>query len=68
MRWEHWNADQPVITVHARSLDADYNFLDAMCLSITESWQIEGFAQKWQKHLIDTAEADNVELFESKES
>jgi len=68
MRWEHWNVDKPIITIHARSLDVDHNFLDAMAVSITETWQIEGFAQKWQNHLIDTAEAEKVELFETKKA
>jgi|DEB0MinimDraft_3_1074331.scaffolds.fasta_scaffold158723_3 hypothetical protein len=68
MRWEHWNTDKPVITIHVRSLDNAGSFLDAMAVSITEMWQIESFAERWRNHLLDTAEADKVELFETKEA
>jgi len=68
MRWEHWNADKPVITIHVRTFTDDHKFLDAMAVSISETWQIERFAQQWRDHLTDCEEAAKVELFESKEA
>ena len=68
MRWEHWNVDKPVITIHVRSLDLQGKFLDAMAVSITETWQIEGFAQKWRDHVADVEAAEKVELIESEDA
>ena len=68
MRWEHWNVDKPVITIHVRSLDLQGKFLDAMAVSITETWQIEGFAQKWRDHVADVEAAEKGELIESEDA
>lgn len=68
MRWEHWNADKPVITIHVRTFTNDNKFLDAMAVSISEEWQIQRFAQQWCDYIADCEEADKIELFESKEA
>lgn len=68
MRWEHWDTNKPIITIHVRSLDLKGKFLDAMAVSISESWQIERFAQQWQDHVADCEAAEKVELFESEDA
>ena len=62
MRWEHWNPSNPVITIHVRTFKEDHTFLDAMAVSITEQWQIDGFSKKWEDHMLEVAEAERVEL------
>ena len=39
-----------------------------MAVSITETWQIEGFAQKWRDHVADAEAAEKVELIESEDA
>jgi len=68
LRWEHWNADKPVITIHVTTYDGDHKFLDSLAVSITETWQIERFASQWRDYVADAEEASKVELFESKEA
>ena len=68
MRWEHWNVDKPVITIHVRTFTEEHKFLDAMAVSISETWQIERFAQQWRDYVADAEAAEKVELFESKEA
>ena len=68
LRWEHWNADKPVITINVRTFTDDHKFLDAIAVSITEAWQIDRFAQQWRDYVADAEEASKVELFESKEA
>tara|TARA_Y100001938_G_scaffold138552_1_gene204245 strand:+ start:1120 stop:1413 length:294 start_codon:yes stop_codon:yes gene_type:complete len=68
LRWEHWTADKPVITIHATTYDDNHKFLDAMAVSISEMWQIERLARQWQDHIADCEEASKVELSESEES
>jgi len=56
LRWEHWTADKPVITIHVRTFTEDHKFLDAIAVSISEPWQIDRFAAQWQAH-VDEMEA-----------
>lgn len=56
MRWEHWNVDKPVITIHVRTFTDDHKFLDAMAVTISEEWQIQRFAQQWCDY-VDEMEA-----------
>ena len=68
MRWESWSPEKPVITIHVRTFDEKHHLLDALAVSIAESWQIDRFAQQWRDYVADGEAAEKIELIESEDA
>ena len=68
MNWLNMKGHTPVITIHVRTFDEKHHLLDALAVSIAESWQIDRFAQQWRDYVADAEAAEKIELIESEDA